>query len=114
MPISCPSVFFTLWTIRRVTHQIGQIRIIRNPPQIIDQGRRSMNEAFLSYIAMHKIGGDMRVIKHNRLATRHFYIPETLIIKFWHKLILLLPAENEYIRLEWILFLVTKVIHIYI
>src|SRR5699024_5681909 len=46
------------------------------------------------------------------LATRYFYITESLIVKLSCELILFFTAEDEDVRLEWVGFLISTVIYV--
>ena len=86
MGIAGPTVFLALRAIGGIPEQIGQIRVIRRLPYLVQQLGRRMETPGYRHIAVHFQSHHTLLVEGNGLRRSYLYILESFIIELGRKM----------------------------
>ena len=98
--VSGPPVLLTLRTVRRISHQVGEISHVGGLPQPVYKVIGGTDFSRRIHIAVHRICHKGRVRHLHRAVSHQLHIPESLVVEPGHELVLAFPAEGHHICLE--------------
>ncbi len=111
MSITCPSVFFALWTICRISHQVGDIRLVGCSENFVQQFAATLNHSNFRYVTVYKIGHHVIGSEGYRCTGCYLHIPKTLIAELGRKSIVT-TTQRQDVCLERFSLFVATIVHV--